>query len=405
MLAEIRSGNWLTDERVRAYAAMMALIGCAGLLFIWTTGGPMTDRFGKPIGTDFASFWTAGRMALAGDAVSLYDPWAHAAFQRQVFGDPNIEIYAWHYPPFFLAVAVPLALLPYVPAFVVWQGATLALYVAAIRAIAPPHKALNLVILGFPAVFVTLGHGQNAFLTAGLLGLALMLLDRRPWIAGLLIGLLAYKPQLGLVLPVVLVFGGHWRAAIAAGITVITMAALATGLLSLDVWVAFLKDTAHAREHLLEHSVVGWAKIQSVFSALRSFGVPVSLAYTGQFAVTAAVVSVLALSALRGADRRLVAAMTCVGALLATPFCLDYDMALLGPALAFAAAYGTDKGFHPYEKSVMALAWFVPLVARGAMMGLGVPLGVLVMATFFAILARRMLAETPGILPLRLARG
>jgi alpha-1,2-mannosyltransferase len=407
MLATIRSGDWLTAERARAYAVIIAVIGFAGLALVWTTGGPMTDRFGRPIATDFSGVWTAGRMLLAGDPAGLFDPWTHFAFQRRTFDDPNVEVYGWHYPPFFLAVAALLASMPYVPALVVWQASTFALYLAAIRAIAPAHRLLILVAVGFPAVFVTLGHGHNSFLTAGLLGFGLLLLPTRPIIAGICIGLLAYKPQFGLVLPVIMVLGGHWRAVVAAGTTVAAMTAGVTLWLGPEVWLAFLKGADFTRAVILEDGITGWHKIQSTFSAFRSFGAPLPLAYGAQFAVTAMVIGTLALMALRGADRRLVAAMTATGALLATPYCLDYDMTILGVAVAFAAAHGVEKGFAPYEKSLLGLVWIVPLMARGTMMVTGLPLGVMVMALFFGFLAARALAEKPDILgaPRRLARG
>jgi alpha-1,2-mannosyltransferase len=407
MLANIRSGDWLTHERARAYALIIAVIGFAGLALVWTTGGPMTDRFGRPIATDFSGVWTAGRMLLAGDPTGLFDPWTHFAFQRRTFNDPNVEVYGWHYPPFFLAVAALLAAMPYVPALAVWQASTFALYLAAIRAIAPAHRLLILVAVGFPAVFVTLGHGHNSFLTAGLLGFGLLLLPTRPIVAGICIGLLAYKPQFGLVLPVVMVLGGHWRAVAAAGVTVAAMTVAVTLWLGPEVWLAFLKGADFTRAVILEDGITGWHKIQSTFSAFRSFGAPLPLAYGAQFAVTALVVAILALMAFRGADRRLVAAMTATGALLATPYCLDYDMTILGVAVAFAAAHGVEKGFAPYEKSLLALVWIVPLAARGAMMVTGLPLGVMVMALFFGFLAARALAEKPDILaaPRRFARG
>ncbi len=407
MLSTIRSGDWLTEERARVYALMIAVIGGASLLFIWTTGGPMTDRFGRPIATDFSGMWTAGRMLVGGDTLGLFDPDSHFAFQRQVFGNPGIDVFGWHYPPFFLAIAALLALMPYVPALVVWQASTFALYLAAVRTIAPSHRLVLVAAIGFPAVFVTLGHGHNAFLTAGLLGLGLYWLGRRPVLAGICIGLLAYKPQFGLVLPVVMVLGGHWRAVASTGLTVAVMSLGVTVWLGPEVWLAFLEGAAFTREVILEQGITGWYKIQSTFSAFRSFGAPLPLAYGAQVAVTGTVIATLALTAWRGADSRLLAAMTATGALLATPYCLDYDMTILGIAVAFAAAHGVEKGFAPYEKSLLALVWFVPLAARGVMMTTGLPVGVVVMAAFFAFTARRALADTPDFLSRRwsLARG
>ncbi|AVO45657.1 glycosyltransferase family 87 protein [Phreatobacter cathodiphilus] len=391
MLASLRSGDWLTEERARVYALMIALFGAVSLAFIWTTGGPMTDRFGRPIATDFSGMWTAGRMLLGGDPLGLFDPETHFAFQRQVFANPDVDVYGWHYPPFFLAVAALMGSVPYVPALIAWQASTFALYLAAVRAIAPPHRALLAVAVGFPAVFVTLGHGHNAFLTAGLLGFGLLLLPTRPVVAGICIGLLAYKPQFGLVLPVAMVLGWHVRAVVAAGATVLAMAAGVTLWLGPEVWTAFLKGAVFTREVILEQGITGWAKIQSTFSALRSFGAPLPLAYGAQFAVTGLVVATLALAALRRADHRLLAAMTATGALLATPYCLDYDMTILAVAVAFTAAHGAEKGFGPYEKSLLAGVWLLPLVARPGMMVTGIPIGVLVMALFFGVLAHRAL--------------
>ncbi|WP_163599161.1 glycosyltransferase 87 family protein, partial [Klebsiella pneumoniae] len=82
----------------------------------------------------------------------LFDPATHFAFQRQVFADPAIDVFGWHYPPFFLGVAAVLALMPYVPALIVWQASTFAFYLAAIRAIAPPVPGVTMVAIGFPAV-------------------------------------------------------------------------------------------------------------------------------------------------------------------------------------------------------------------------------------------------------------
>ncbi|RYD90025.1 MAG: DUF2029 domain-containing protein, partial [Sphingomonadales bacterium] len=304
--------------------------------------------------------------------------------------------YGWHYPPFFLGIAALLASMPYLVALAVWQISSFGFYLAAVRAIAPPSKALLFVAIGFPAVFVTVGHGHNAFLTAGLLGFGLLLLNRRPLLAGVLIGLLAYKPQFGLILPIVLLLGGHWRATLAAATTVLTMSAAVTLRLGPGVWTAFLEGAEFTKTTILEQGITGWHKIQSTFSALRSFGAPVDVAYAGQAVVTVAVIATLVLVVWRKADPRLVASLTACGALLATPYCLDYDMTILGVAIAFAVAHGVEKGFAPWEKTLLALLWATPLFARVVMQWTHIPLGVLVTGTLFAFLAARCLRETQG---------
>lgn len=391
MLQLFRTGDWITTTRARTYAALILVMGLAALVYNWTTGGPLTDHLGRPIGTDFAGMWTAGRMVLEGNPYGLFDPQQHFDFQRTFFGNPDIDVYGWHYPPFFLAIAVILASMPYLVALVIWQASSFAFYLAAVRAIAPPNKALLFVAAGFPAVFVTIGHGHNAFLTAGLLGFGLFFLDRRPLLAGLLIGLLAYKPQFGLILPIVLLLGGRWRATAAAALTVLGMAAAVTLWLGPGVWAAFAEGAQFTKTTILEQGITGWHKIQSVFSALRSFGAPVDAAYAGQAVVTLAIVATLMLSVWRKADPRLVAALAACGALLATPYCLDYDMTILGVGVAFAAAHGAEKGFAPWEKTLLALVWATPLFARVVMQWTHIPLGVITTGALFAFLAARCL--------------
>lgn len=335
-----RAGSWLTDSRTRIYAALAAMISLAGLIWNWTGGDLLLDRFHRPIGTDFAGMWSAGRMLLEGQPYALFDPEPHFAYQRATFG--SAEVYGWHYPPFFLAIAALLGALPYIPALILWQASSFAFYLAAMRAIASRLKTASVLVAaaGFPAVFVTLGHGHNAFLTAGLLGFGLLFLDRRPIVAGVLLGLLAYKPQFALVLPAILVGGAwstRWRTIASATATLLAMTAAVTLWLGPGVWTAFIDGASFTRTVILEQGVTGWHKIQSTFSALRSFGASVETAYAAQAAVTLAVVATLALAAHRKADPRLIAAMTATGALLATPYCLDYDMTILGVAIAFAA--------------------------------------------------------------------
>ena len=106
--------------------------------------------------------------------------------------------------------------LPHALALVLWQGVTFALYLWTTREILNTGRARALVdplwlplVIGFPAVFVNLGHGHNGFLTAALFGAALLQLDRKPVLAGVLFGCIAYKPQFGLLVPIVLPASGR----------------------------------------------------------------------------------------------------------------------------------------------------------------------------------------------------
>ena len=390
----LRSGDWISAERIRGYSVLLLILTGLGTAALWASGDGLLDAFGRPIATDFANPYAAGRMALEGRPAAVYDFAAHHAAQQAILGGGRDQpFYGWHYPPVFLLVAAPLALLPYLPALLLWLAATFALYLAAIRAILPYPLAL-LAAAAFPGVFVTVGHGQNAFLTAGLLGLGLALLDRRPWLAGLLLGCLVYKPHLGLVLPLVLAAGGHVRAFAAAALSAAGLCLAALAAFGLEPWQAFLESGALTRTIVLEQVATGWFKIQSLFAAVRGLGGPVSAAYAAQALLAVVVLASLAVVWRRAAGARAKAAAA-LGALLVTPYVLDYDLMLMAPALAWLVAAGRKDGFAPYEKSLLALGWALPLIARGAAQALGLPLGVAVLVLLFALVAARA-AGRPG---------
>src|SRR5580704_12301615 len=198
MWRQIKSGAWLTSERLRGYALIVLTLSLA-IAVIWVAlADGLIDRNGKPIGTDFSNVWAAGKLVLDGEQAAPYDPARQHEAEREAFGGREVPFYGWHYPPLFLIVAAGLALLPYGWALLAWMALTLPAYLVVIRNIVPRPETL-LVAAAFPAVLVNVGHGQNGFLTAALIGGSLLLLDKRPTLAGILFGLLVYKPQYGLL--------------------------------------------------------------------------------------------------------------------------------------------------------------------------------------------------------------
>jgi hypothetical protein len=378
----LRSGNFLTRERMTLWSGCFILGFAVCLLFLGISAHGPNDYAGRPLGTDFSDVYAAGVMALHGDATAPFDILRQQQEERAIFGAAT-PLYGWHYPPFFLLVAAGLAHLSYIPALILWQAATLLLYLGAmwlvLRNSASPELAQDplwlSLALGFTAVFVNLTHGQNGFLTAALFASAIALLDSRPFLAGLLFGLLCYKPQFAALIPLVLVLTGRWRVLAAAVATVLVMAAV-TMLFGADVWPAFLAASRFTRQVILEQGNTGFHKMQSVFAWIRLWGGGVTLAYAGQ-----AVASVLALFGLVRIWRSQIGAgykgaALCLGALLATPYSLDYDLMLLAPAIALIAAEGVARGFQPYERLVLALLWITPAAARTVALHTLIPLTV-----------------------------
>jgi alpha-1,2-mannosyltransferase len=401
---KLRSGQWLTAERARAYSLILLGVYAVAIVGWIALSDGLVDRNGKPVGTDFSSFYAAGSLVLDGRAGDVYDMAAHYAREQQIFGAAT-PYYGWLYPPIFLLVATPLALMPYPLALAAWQGGGFAFYLAVIAAILRRPRQDGGAIAGiwlpvaaaFPAVFVNLGHGQNGFLTAGLLGAALVALPQRPLLSGILFGLLAYKPQFAVIIPVALLAAGRWRTAVAAGATVIALVGATYLAFGPELWRSFAASTETSRKLLLEQGDVGFEKLQSVFAAVRMWGGGISLAYILQGAASVVAVGSVAWIWRSPGDRDLKAALLMVATLLASPHVLDYDLMILAPAMALIVTAGSASGFRDYEKTLLAAAWMVPLLARGVAGATGIPLGLGIVLALYAVIMRRATIDRAGL--------
>jgi hypothetical protein len=399
-LERLRTGRWLTLERARAYSLILLGLYVVAIVGWIALSNGLIDPNGKPLGSDFSSFYAAGSLVLDGRATDVYDMAAHYARERQLFG-ATTPYYGWLYPPIFLLIATPLALMPYALALAVWQSLSFALYLFAIGAILRVARRDSATIAqvwlpaaaAFPAAFINLGHGQNGFLTAGLLGAALASLPRRPIVSGVLFGLCAYKPQFVLLLPFALLAGGHWRTIIAAGVTVIALVLASHLAFGPDIWWAFAASTETSRKLLLEQGDVGFEKLQSVFAAVRMWGGGISLAYALQGAVSLAALGSVALAWRLLCDHDLKAALLIVATLLGSPHVLDYDLLILAPAIAFLVSASAIGGFRNSDISLLAFAWIVPLFARAVAGACFIPLGLIAIATLFALAMQHLIHD------------
>lgn len=384
----VRTGDWLTITRARAYSLILLVI-CTLAFAGWIAiSDGLIDRNGKPIGTDFSNVYAAGTLTRQGKSADAYDPALQHAAEKATFGGREVPFYGWHYPPFFFAVAFLVAGLPYALGLALWLAASFAAYLATLRAILPRPETL-LIASAFPAVFVDIGHGQNGFLTAALLGGALHLLDRRPALAGVLIGLLAYKPQFGVLIPIALVASGRWSTIAAATATIAALIAVSFATLGDNVWHAFFDSMNFTQVVVLEQGGTGWEKIQSVFSAARNWGADVHTAYAIQIALGLILATTLAWLWHSDAAFELKASALATASLLATPYVLDYDLVVLAIAIAYFVRHGFKCGFGDYEITLLAAAWIVPLISRALAGATGIPSGFVVMLGLYGLTLRR----------------
>ena len=390
----IKSGDWLSRDRAIRIAFICGIVSAALLSYLMATSSGTLDYQGRPIGTDFSQVWTAGRMVLDGRAVEVWNWDSHRAVQEAFHGPRLSEWYGWHYPPPFLLVATALAALPYLPALIAWQAATLVPFAWVIRRFTKRPEAW-LFVLAAPVTLICIMHGHNGFLTALLLGGGLMLLEKRPFAAGLLLGCLVYKPQFALVLPLLLLVLWNWWAIAGAVVSSLALIGLTLVFWGWPVWQAFLDSLALTQSIVIEQGRTGWEKIMSPFSAVRSWGGSIFLAYGVQALFT--VISIGAtLWLARGARPDIRNAAVTAAVLISTPYVLDYDFVVLLAGVAFLWRDATRHGWLPWERSALALVWIAPLVARNIAALTLFPLGLVTALLVLALAARRHLTASPS---------
>jgi glycosyl transferase family 87 len=385
----LRSGDWASWARIRAWCAMLG-IAFAGTWAYLLTGAGHLDPLGRAVGTDFAAFYAISRALLDGaPAASLYSP---AALNELVRPFTNGSEYVWLYPPIAFAPYWPVGLLPYLAALAAWNCVGLAAYLAAVWRVVPGLRALAVASI-FPAVFVATMHGHNGLLIAASFGFGLVLLPTRPVAAGLLLGLVSIKPHLAVLVPVALLVGRQWRAIAAAGASALSLTAIVIIAFGVEPWRAFIRSTVLARA-LLETGGVPYSKISSSFSSIRLVGGTVGLAYALQGAVAiAAAAAVVWLWSTKSRYELRAAGLICAS-LIATPYVYDYDLVVLGVGLGFLASVGLRDGWLDWEKTAIAVAWAVPLLARVLATWIHVPITPVVLAWVLALTIRRAVRES-----------
>ncbi|MGE0630179.1 MAG: glycosyltransferase family 87 protein, partial [Hyphomicrobiaceae bacterium] len=342
-------------------------------------------------GYDFITFWTAGDLTLHGNPAGAFDPTTIVAAQQQI-APGNSAIYLWHYPPTYQLIAAGLALLPYLPSLALFTLVGIAAYGLVLRQLVPWREA-TVILLALPGAFTAVIHGQNSLISAALICAALLTLDRRPIVSGAMIGLLAYKPQLAALFPLVLAATGRWRTFVSAGITALAFAALATVVLGIDLWATFIGNAKVLRT-VLEDGQLPWAKMPTAFVTVAMLGGPKWLAYTAQalVALTAAIVTVAVWR--RCGTSPLAGGTLVVGTLLLPPYTYDYELAMLAIPLAALARDMILRGAGTGGKIMLLIVILTPAVMSAIAAVTGIQVGFFVLAATFAWCAGRALRST-----------
>ena len=356
-----RCGHWLSRGRVRLYSFLMF-----GSFLMFSIGfvrySNLVETNSYTAITDFTVFWSVSHLALMGHASDAYEVSRLDEIVRMVAPDEvGKSPHGWFYPPNFFLTILPLGLLSYFQAYLVFMLATLSGYVLVLQRIIRGGDALWC-LAGFSGVWINLLFSQNGFLTAALAGAALLNLERRPVLAGVFIGLLSIKPHLVLLFPVALIVIAAWRTLFTAVFVAIVFIVASTSVLGADTFLAWLHSLGLARK-LMETDAgrAYWSNMPTMFAFLRLLDVPVMVSYMGHAVVALTAVATLWKVWLSD-SRPLRGAAFTTATLLVSPYLMVYDLTWLALPIAWLTKLGLENGWLRGEREVLVAASLLPLL-------------------------------------------
>lgn len=338
---------------------------------------------------DFANYWMGGRLVLVGDQQMLFTHDVYFGRFKEVFGGDS-EIRSWSYPPHFLLFVWPLGLLPYQVAMAVFLLISGVLFMAAVtlfrRVYAPQSDAALLWLALAAYMLMMVAATQNGFLTSAALLFGLGLMERRPVLAGLAFACLTVKPQLGFLIPLLLIFSRNWRTVGWSAFFTAILIGLSAALFGVDSWRAYLADTlAYQRSVMTDWYGIFLSMMPTVFGGVRSLGLPPGLALQMQLPVSifAAALVVWILRNETDPLRRIFAVTG--GTFLITPYAFNYDMGALSAVAAMLAGSNYAPARRP---AVMVIAVIAAIPAAVTNLGrANLPITPLILAAALIVLA------------------
>lgn len=371
-----------------AFLAVIAIAVSQYAVFVLALAGASSDfKFGG----DFAAFWVAAKATLNGSMAELYQAELFKEAIQAQTPHPDLEGLTWQYPPHAGLLFAPIGALPFHLAYAVWCALGLAFYIAAAQAAGIKDRLLIVLIASIP-VLLALKTGQVALLMGGLLLLAVFHARSRPILAGIAAGLLTMKPQLGFLLPVLFIAGGHWRAFYAASAVSLALILGSAGWLGTDVWNAFF-DSVLSVSGSVATGEMPLFKMVNIYAASQMLGVPdsvaISIAFGGVLLAVGATTWVVRRTDHPEWHYAAIAGLT----LITAPYSYYYELVLIVPALLFVIRRGHDFGWLRLERESIAMAVFTCLAIPGPAVRSGVSINFLLMILICTVLYRRLSAE------------
>jgi alpha-1,2-mannosyltransferase len=336
------------------------------------------DPIGYLVGRDFVNTWVGAKLALSGDPAQFFEPHAYNALLKEYFG-PNYPLHIWSYPPHFLLFTWPFGFLPYMSAYILYSALGLILYLWVVSD--GQRRADHLVLLVLaPAVTVNIWSGQTGFLLTALLVGGLIQLDRRPVLAGVLFGMLTIKPQLGVLLPLMLLLTGRWRTIAAAAATTAALLAATTIAFGPRVWTAYVNDAMPMQTKVVADGFSHYmVHMPTAFMNAKTAGLSLTTAIGIQVVVSAITVAAVTWTFWRRRDGDLSNALLVTAIFTVTPYAFNYDMVVFGWVMIMLMDRSDNE---PLDYWLMLAVWAVPFVTVPMGMSVVLPISFLPILAF-----------------------
>ncbi len=350
----------------------------AGLILIWELVWPGPDLL-QPnrfyLGTDFVNYWSGGRLALLDRVGDVYDMQRYYGVLHEWFL-PTLRPMHFSYPPHALLGLSLVGAFPYFVGLFFWSLAGIAGFIAVAFGRMPKRDDAMLLgaILLAPVVWTNIVYGQIGLLLATLFVGALRVLPARPVLAGVLIGVMTIKPQLGLLLAPMLLLLQAWRALAAAVVSAFVFLALSVAAFGVEPWRVYFDVTTPFHWHFVE-TMEGFYRFQMTtpYTLLWFLGVPVKAALALQ-AVISVVVALAACAVIRSAAGwPLKATVVAFASVLLVPYVMTYDLAIPYAALIWYLRDGEVRA-DPAGLAIVGLVWALPFGLGTLIQTQGIPL-------------------------------
>ena len=366
--------------------ALACCVFVAGLETAYLLYSPLPyDIQGYMVGRDFANTWAGAKLAVSGNPAPFFGYKAYSQLLAETFR-PGFPVHVWSYPPHVLLVIWPWAFLPYTAAYVLFCLAGLIAYVFVTAD--GERRASHLLLLAIaPAAIVNIWMGQNGFVVAVLLIGGVLQLDRRPVLAGIMFGLLSVKPQLGILLPIILMLTGRWRTIATAAMTASALVLVTTLIYGTSVWTAYWYDALPTQRQIVLNGYSGYmALMPTAFMNAKCAGLSLAAATWIQAVVSLLTAAAVIWTFARRRDSDLSLALLAVATFTATPYAFNYDMVLLSAVIVrlMSRAHNTRLDY-----ALMLAVWIMPFLTIPLGMA-GIPLSFPTIFAFGARLVWRM---------------